>query len=127
MRMMVISFVVILILIFVWIWFHQSSIEVVTSYYLENLTELGNTINIDDWDKARIDIVKYCNKWEKSKIPWIYFLNQKDIDNIDVSFAKIDIYIENTNKTMAQAELEQLKGYFNAIKANECMTWDNIF
>lgn len=127
MRMMVISFIVILIIIFIWFWFHFSSIEVVTSYFLENLIDMSNTIDANDWDKARTDMITYSKKWEESKIPWIYFLNQKDIDNIDTSFAKLEIYIKNVNKTMAQAELEQLRSYFNVIKENECLTLDNIF
>nr|WP_312577192.1 DUF4363 family protein [Sedimentibacter sp.] len=126
MRMMVISFIVILIIIFIWFWFHFSSIEVVTSYYFEKLIDLSNTIEENDWDKARIDMIEYYDKWEESKLPWIYFLNQKDIDDIDISFAKLEIYIRNKNKAMAQAELEQLKAYFNVIKENECLTWDNI-
>lgn len=127
MRMMVISFIVILIIIFIWFWFHFSSIEVVTSYFFENLIDMSNSIDANDWDKARTDMIKYSKKWEESKLPWIYFLNQKDIDNIDTSFSKLDVYVKNENKTMAQAELEQLKAYFNVIKENECLTLDNIF
>ncbi|MBP1926138.1 hypothetical protein J2Z76_002002 [Sedimentibacter acidaminivorans] len=127
MRMMVISFIVILLIIFTWVWFHFSSIEVVTSYFFENLVDLSNIIDLNDWDTASNDIVKYIEKWNDLKTPWIYFLNQKDIDDIDTSFAKLEVYIKHANETMAQAELEQLKAYFNIIKENECLSLDNIF
>lgn len=127
MRMVIISFVFLLIMIFIWVWFHFTSIELVTSYYSENLTDLSNIINIDNWDKADVDMVKYYNKWQETRNLWIYFLNQKDIDNIDASIIKLLVYIRNSNKTMAQAELEQLKVLFNVIKENECLSLENIF
>jgi len=127
MRMMVISFIVILIILFIWFWFHFSSIEVVTSYYSENLRELKEMIKDEDWDKANVEIVKYNDKWQEFKKPWVYFLNQNDVNNIDISFKRLEIYIKNSNKIMAQAELEQLFEYFYVIKENECLSWDNIF
>ncbi len=127
MRMVIISFIVILLLVFTWLWFHFSSIEVVTSYFTENLIELSNIVDANDWDNARIDVDIYIKKWNESKTPWIYFLNQKDINDIDTSFAKLQVYIKHANETMAQAELEQLKAYFKIIKENECLSLDNIF
>lgn len=127
MRMVVISFIFLLILIFVWVWFHFTSIEMVTSYYWENLLNLSNTIYNDDWDKAERDLAVYIDKWEKTRSLWVFFLNQDDIDEIDKSFKMVDVYINNYNKTMAQAELEQLRVRFNVIKENECLSIDNIF
>jgi len=127
MRMVLISFIFLLIIVFIWIWFYFTSIELVTTYYYENLIDLSNTIYADDWDKAETDMIKYSKKWEETRNLWIYFLNQKDIDNIDVSFRKLDVYIRNFNKTIAQAELEQLRALFNVIKENECLSLENIF
>lgn len=127
MRMVVISLIFLLILIFVWFWFHFTSIEIVTSYYWENLIDLSNTIYNDNWDKAEKDIIIYINKWEETRSLWVYFLNQDDIDEIDKSFKMLHVYINNFNKTMAQSELEQLRVYFNIIKENECLSLENIF
>ena len=127
MRMVVISFIILLIVIFVWAWYHFTSIEIITAYYWENLADLSNIINLDDWDKAELDLIKYTEKWEETKNLWIYFLNQKDLNNIDASFRKLDVYIRNFDKTMAQAELEQLRILFNVIKEQECLSLDNIF
>lgn len=127
MRMVVISLIFLLILIFVWFWFHFTSIEIVTSFYWENLIDLSNTIYNDNWDKAEKDIIIYINKWEETRSLWVYFLNQDDIDEIDKSFKMLHVYINNYNKTMAQSELEQLRVYFNIIKENECLSLENIF
>lgn len=127
MRVVVISLIVLLIMIFIWIWFHFTSIEIVTSYYWESLIDLSNTIYNDNWDKAEMDMIKYIKKWEDARSLWIYFINQKDIDKIDQSFRMLDVYINNFNKAMAQAELEQLRLLFNVIKENECLSIENIF
>ena len=127
MRMVVISAIFLIIMILIWVWFHFTSIEIVTSYYWENLIDLSNAIYNDDWDKAENDINKYSKKWEEARNLWIYFINQKDIDNIDASFTKLDVYIKNFNKTIAQAEIEQLRMLFNVIKENECLSKENIF
>jgi len=127
MRMVVISFIVFVLVILLWVWFHFTSVEVVTSYYWEKLIELSNSISVDDWNKAETDMMEYTVRWEKTRKLWIYFLNQKDINNIDASFKKLDVYIRNFDKTMAQAELEQLRMLFNVIKEQECLSLDNIF
>lgn len=127
MRMVVISFIFLLILIFIWIWFHFTSIEIITSYYWENLIDLSNTIYNDNWDKAERDMIIYFKKWEETRNLWVYFINQNDIDKIDKSFNMLNVYINNFDKTMAQAELEQLRVYFNVIKENECFSLENIF
>jgi len=127
MRMVVISAIFLIIMILIWVWFHFTSIEIVTSYYWENLIDLSNAIYNDDWDKAENDINKYSKKWEEARKLWIYFINQKDIDNIDASFRKLDVYIKNFNKTIAQAEIEELRTLFNVIKENECLSIENIF
>jgi hypothetical protein len=127
MRMVVISFIVFLLIIFTWIWFHFTSIELVTTYFGENLIELSNAVDVDDWDKAEKDMILYTEKWEDARKLWIYFLNQKDINNIDASFRKLEVYLRNFDKTMAQAELEQLRVLFNVIKEQECLSLDNIF
>ena len=58
---------------------------------------------------------------------WIYFLNQKDLDNIDSSIRQLNVYIENEEKILAQAELENLTVLFYVIDENECLSLENIF
>ncbi|WP_326909977.1 DUF4363 family protein [Sedimentibacter sp. MB31-C6] len=127
MRMVVISLIFLLIMIGIWAWFHFAYIEPTTDYYFEEFNYLSETIKKGDWDKAKSDIELYNKKWEEMRGIWIYFLNQDDIDNVDISMKKLDIYIKNYDKTMAQAELEHLRILFNIIKDNECLTLDNIF
>ncbi|MGB4438463.1 MAG: DUF4363 family protein [Sedimentibacter sp.] len=126
MRMVVISLIILLILVGVWIWFHYTSVEPVTTYYWEKLIELSNSIYVDDWQKAEYDMRNYFKKWENTRNLWVYFINQNDIDNIDSSIRKLDSYIKNRDKNMAQAELEHLKVLFNVIKENECLSLENI-
>lgn len=127
MRMVVISFIVLLIMILVWVWFHFTSIELITSFFWEDLINLSNYIYNDNWDKAEVNLAVYIKKWENARNLWVYFINQKDIDQIDKGFKMLNVYINNFNKTMAQAQIEELRVLFNVIKENECLSLENIF
>lgn len=127
MRMLVISFIILLCLIGLWAWFYYGSIEPVTNYYWENLTDLMEIISREDWENASHDMGIYLEKWYEVRDLWIYFVNQKDVDNIDSSIRQVNVYIENREKTLAQAELEHLKVLFYVIDENECLSLENIF
>lgn len=126
MRMVIISLLVLLVLVGIWIWFHFTSVEPTTTYYYEMLTELSNLIYTDQWSKVEADMLYHYDNWKDVRNLWIYFINQNDIDNIDISMRKLDSFIKNRDKTMAQAELEHLRVLFIIIKENECLSMENI-
>lgn len=126
MRMVVISLIVLLVLIGIWIWFHYTSVEPTTAYYYDKLAELSGLIRDNQWHRAEEDMLVYYDKWDDTRNLWIYFINQNDIDNIDSSIKKLISFINNRDKTMAQAELEHLRVLFNIIKENECLSLENI-
>ena len=127
MKMVVISLSVLLLLLGIWIWFYYGSVNPVTSYYWENLGKLSDTIKKEDWETAKKDMYEYFDKWFEISKLWIYFINQKDIDNIDSSIRKLSVYIENEDKILAQAELEHLTVMFYVVDQNECLSIENIF
>lgn len=127
MRMVVISLIILLLLIGIWAWFYYASVDPVTTYYWDNLTHLSDIVGNEDWDTAKTDISIYTDKWYEVKKIWVFFLNQRDLDNIDSSIRQLNVYIENEEKILAQAELEHLLVLFNVIDENECLTLENIF
>lgn len=127
MRMFVISLCILLALVGLWVWFYYTSVEPVTNYYWESLSDLLDIIDNGDWETAKKDILLYYNEWDDVRSLWIYFLNQRDIDNIDSSIRRLYIFIKNEDKTLAQAELEHLIILFNVIDENESLTLENIF
>ena len=126
MKMVIISLIILLLFVGIWIWFHFTSIEPTTTYYYEVLTELTNLIYTDQWEKAESNMLFYYDNWDDVRNLWVYFINQNDIDNIDSSIGRLDSFIRNRDKTMAQAELEHLRILFNVIKENECLSLENI-
>ncbi|MDD2494137.1 MAG: DUF4363 family protein [Tissierellia bacterium] len=127
MKMLIISFILLLACIFLWLWFHFTSIEIVTSYFWDNLGDLLDKVGNEDWDEAKNDIEVYSKKWEDTRNLWIYFLNQGNVNNIDSSFKLLNSYISNSDKILSQAEIENLRVLFNIIKDNECLSLENIF
>lgn len=127
MRMVIISFIILLLMIGLWAWFYFGSVDPVTTYYWDNLTNLSDIVRNEDWETAKKDISVYTDKWYEVKKIWVFFLNQKDLDSIDSSIRQLNIYIENEEKILAQAELEHLIVLFYVIDENECLTLENIF
>ncbi len=127
MRMLVISIIILMLMIGAWAWFYYGSVDPVTTYYWDNLTYLSDLVRNENWERAKEDISTYTDKWYEVKRTWVFFLNQKDLDNIDSSLRQLNIYIENEEKTLAQAELEHLIVLFYVVDENECLTIENIF
>ncbi|HRC80496.1 MAG TPA: DUF4363 family protein [Sedimentibacter sp.] len=127
MRMVVISLIILMIMISIWAWFYYVSVGPVTSFYRDNLPVLSDLVKDENWDRAMKDIKEYTDKWYEVKKLWMYFINQKDLDNIDSSLEQLNIYIENKEKILAQAELEHLIVLFRIIDENECLSLENIF
>ena len=127
MRMVVISFIILLLMIGIWAWFYYTSIGPVTTFYWDKLTELTDVVRNEDWERAERDLAEYTDKWYETKKVWVFFVNQRDLDNIDSSIRQLGVYIENKEKVLAQAELEHLIVLFYIIDENECLTIENIF
>lgn len=127
MKMLIISLIFLLMMIGVWIWYHFTSIEPMTDYYNENLKDLSKVVEKEQWEKADEDIQTYLDKWEDVKKIWVYFIDQKDLDNIESSMNKVNVYIKNKEKVYAQAELEHMMVLFGIIKDNECLVIQNVF
>lgn len=127
MRMVVISLIILLLMMGIWAWFYYGSVNPVTTYYWDNLEYLSSIVKNEDWETAKKVISIYADKWHEVKKTWVFFLNQRDLDNIDSSIRQLNIYIENEEKILAQAELEHLVVLFYVIDENESLTLENIF
>ncbi|HQO72416.1 MAG TPA: DUF4363 family protein [Sedimentibacter sp.] len=127
MKMVVISLIILLLMIGIWAWFYYGSVDPVTTYYWDSLIKLSDIVRKEDWERAKRDISIYTDKWYEIKKTWVFFINQEDLDNIDSSIRQLNIYIENEEKILAQAELEHLIVLFYVIDENECLTIENIF
>ncbi|HPY56362.1 MAG TPA: DUF4363 family protein [Sedimentibacter sp.] len=127
MKMVVISLIILLLMIGIWAWFYYGSVDPATTYYWDSLIKLSDIVRNEDWERAKRDISIYTDKWYEIKKTWVFFINQEDLDNIDSSIRQLNIYIENEEKILAQAELEHLIVLFYVIDENECLTIENIF
>ncbi len=127
MKMVVISLIILLLMIGIWAWFYYGSVDPATTYYWDSLIKLSDIVRKEDWERAKRDISIYTDKWYEVKKTWVFFINQEDLDNIDSSIRQLNIYIENEEKILAQAELEHLIVLFYVIDENECLTIENIF
>lgn len=127
MKMLINSLVFFAIMISLWVWFSFTQVEPVVKYYEEDLTKLSYLIEDNKWEDANSKTGEHLLYWEKVKKVWIFFVHQSDIEKIDASIKKLNVYIKNNNKVMAQAEIEELKVLINVVKANEDTAIDNIF
>ena len=127
MRMVIISLCILVALLGLWGWFYYASVEPTINYYWDNLSSLSDIVGREDWETAKKNMDIYFDKWDEVKKLWIFFINQRDIDNINSSMQQLYTYLRNQDKILAQAELEHLMVLFYIIDENECLSLENIF
>ena len=127
MRMLIISLIFLLLMIGIWTWYNITSIEPVTEFYIESINDLLRNVENGQWERADEEILLYISKWDEIKNIWVYFIDQKDLDAIETSIKKANVYISHREKSHAQAELEHMSILFNGIKENERLMIHNIF
>lgn len=127
MKGVIISITCLIIIIIGWGVFYYFSIEDTVNYYWDELDKLAYVVEDEKWAEADSMMETYLEKWEQTRNLWIYFLNQDNVNQIDVSISRLKDYISNKNVILSQSEMEELKCKFNFVDENECLSWENIF
>lgn len=88
---------------------------------------LEESIKQNLWDEAENRFKKLDSAWQKTKSLWTVLLNHTEIDNIDLTLAKLEQYIKTQEQGLALAEISSLKLLIRHIPEKEKLTLENIF
>lgn len=100
---------------------HSSAILLSLAEELED--KLGQNL----WKDAEKTLEEIKFTWNNTKTVWTILLNHGEIDNIDISVAKLEQYINAKEPGLSLAEMASLKFLFQHIQDKERPTLENIF
>jgi len=101
----------------------NSSAEELTTY----INNLEKHIAEEKWQESRQNIGEISKLWSKTKKNWLLFLDHQEIDNIDLTYARLNKYIEAQDLPSALAEVAALKLLVKHIPDISALTLRNIF
>ena len=127
MKSVIICIISIIAIVLIWVGFYYYSIEDTYLYYWNELDELTQIVNNENWDEANTKIELYKEKWEKTREFWIFFINQHHVNEIDISINRLQRYLKVEDNPLSLGEIEELKFRFKIVNESECLTFENIF
>lgn len=99
----------------------------VTSKNIDNkLTFIRSDINDKKWDNAKRHINELENIWKKTNSKWAILIEHREIDDIDMSLAKLKSYIDTEDTSLSLAELKTLDELYRHIPLNEKLNLENV-
>lgn len=98
-----------------------------TEYMKVILKDLDKDIQNDNWSNASANFIKFKEKWIDLRSLWTIILDHHEIDNIDLSVAKADKYIQTKSKPLSLAEVEVLQSLIEIVRESESLSLSNIF
>lgn len=126
MNSLIIVAIILIIIIGSWFW--------IFTYVKSNVVEMNDIIsninaNIEDndWIKTKEQYKILIEKWDTLRLVWSIFLDHHEIDNLDLTIAKIDANINNKNKDESLKELNVLRTILKIVEESESLTIENIF
>lgn len=95
--------------------------------FLASTQEILSPLKQEEWEKSVESFAQVEKNWLKISKYWPMLINHQEMDRIEESIAKLKGYLENKDKTEAQAELHVLLHYIRHIPKKEAVNLQNIF
>jgi flagellar motor component MotA len=126
--MKVVSFIVIsLVLIIGFGIFTTTSINSSAEKLTHHIDILEENIAEEKWQESSQSSKEISRLWSETKKTWLLFLDHQEIDNIDLTYARLNKYIEAKDLPSALAEVAALKLLVKHIPDISALTLRNIF
>jgi len=125
MKALIIVISIILVIVIGWFFIYES-VGNSTEDFILMLTEVATSIEDSDWERAKNQFIEAREKWIKLRNMWTILLDHHEIDNIDLSMARANKFVESQNTSLSLGEIEVLKELFKIVKENEALTLTNI-
>jgi ATP-dependent exoDNAse (exonuclease V) beta subunit len=94
---------------------------------LSHSDNLETSIGNEQWPTAQEHLNNLMQAWQNAKPLWTVLLDHKEIDNMDISLARIDQYLLAEDKSLSLSEISVLKLLIRHIPEKEKLTLGNIF
>jgi predicted negative regulator of RcsB-dependent stress response len=107
--------------------FLNFSIHATSHDMSQSLNIIEKSLDNQDWTESNSGLQDFSKKWSKTKSLWSLYLYHEEIDNIDLSFARLSGYIKTKSTANSVAELAALKLLIDHIPEISKVQIENIF
>lgn len=80
-----------------------------------------------EWPKTQVTFAEIKKTWQKMSKYWPMLIHHQEMDRIEESLAKLEIYLEYQEPRDAQAELETLIMLIQHIPTKDTLNLRNLF
>lgn len=98
-----------------------------TGILVEQIDQVDERIQNQDWDKANSSLKKMENDWEKTKNLWSVLITHQEIDSIDITLKRLEEFVRLKSPVLAAGELSSLRLLVDHIADTEAFNLRNIF
>jgi hypothetical protein len=103
-------------------------------YYIDksakNLISLAEKIELEvnnsNWSQAEKKYSNLQSKWTGTGVKWTVLINHQELDNINITMAKVKKFMETKDKPGFMTELAELKLLFRHIPEKEALNLKNV-
>jgi len=97
----------------------------------DSVTAIAEQLEADifrqDWNKAQATFTGLKKTWLEMSRYWPMLIHHQEMDRIEESLAKLEIYLQYQKASEAQAELKTLSQYIRHIPQKEALNLKNLF
>jgi hypothetical protein len=91
------------------------------------LAEVKEAVQDSNWQLAEIKLKEFNQEWEKWHFWWELLMDHSEVDNISISLAYLQSYLETESPREALAEINAIFDYLKQIPEGEKLTIRNLF
>lgn len=103
-------------------------------YYIDNTTaflashteKLEKSVQAKEWQKAQTDFSTLKSSWDRTSSKWTMLIDHMELDNINISMARLKSFMDTKQHPETMAELGELKLLLKHIPKKEALNIKNI-
>lgn len=102
-------------------------LTVSTDKMLEQTRELDRLVFNSQWEEADQTLKQIHREWQQKEQIWTLLINHQEIDNIELTLARLENYLKTKSKIQSLGEISALEHWIKHIPEKEAVTLTNIF
>ncbi|MGI6449593.1 MAG: DUF4363 family protein [Desulfitobacteriia bacterium] len=103
-----------------------NKINTTSENILAELSEAEVQLRANDWEVALLKINETYEQWSVAKNWWAMILNHSTINNIEISYLRLQQYAGHKDQALAMAELKTLLLLLKDVPESEALRLNNI-
>jgi hypothetical protein len=93
----------------------------------QSIDSVETSIGSSNWNQADTQLTRMIKSWSGVKGYWSALIDHQEIDNIDETLARLQMFIKGKDNASALAEAAALKKFIVHIPEREKPSLENIF